>query len=47
MAVLQSRFLAHLEPHSAVDTFWAQAGEGLAGLYDGDYYTDKYDPGDS
>lgn len=36
----------HLGSHSAIDTFWAQVGEGLAGLYD-NFYTGKYFPGDS
>lgn len=46
IAVLQTRFLMHLGSHSAIGTFWAQVGEGLAGLYD-NYYTGKYFPGDS
>lgn len=47
MAALQTRFLAHVGPHSAIDTLWAQVGEGLAGFYGSDYYTDKCLPGDS
>lgn len=45
IAVLQTRFLMHLG-FPAIDTFWAQVGEGLAGLYD-NYYTGKYFPSDS
>lgn len=36
----------HLGSHSTIDTFWAQVGEGLAGLYD-NHYTGKYFPPES